>query len=60
MRLTRFLPVLAVGVFTVAEADTPNDVWNVTVAMNVPGGSNPLQGVIYKNFGCDEPAKLRV
>jgi RHS repeat-associated protein len=50
MRARRFLMLLAVGVLSQAQADTVDNVWNATVAMNVPGGSNPLQGQVFRNF----------
>jgi RHS repeat-associated protein len=57
MKLVHGLALLAAALVGTAEADTPSQVWNVTVAMTVPGGgANPLQGQVFKHFGKALPA----
>src|SRR5262245_29117808 len=51
MKLAHWAAMLAVAMVGAAGADTPNSVWNVTVAMTIPGGgANPLAGQVFKNF----------
>jgi hypothetical protein len=51
MQVVRLAILFAFAAIGAARADTPSDVWNVTVTMSVPpSGSNPLSGQTYQTF----------
>ncbi len=51
MNFARIVLVAIVGICGVANADTPADVWSVTVTFTNAGSPPPLLGQVFKNFG---------
>jgi len=55
-RLCAFAALLLAGLGSPALADNENDIWYVTVVLNVPGVPNPLEWDVFRSFGQAEAA----